>query len=239
MKLVELHIARRQAEFTKHPFFAKVGEKPAAREMRSFAPDLTFWVMAFQDILRLNARLTADVQMRRIVRHHLAEDAGHDRWFLDDLAALQVPQPDVASLFSKQHRPTRDAAYALMSEVFRVSDDRLRVILIKTLESAGHVFFERVSSKDPDGDDLAQLKYFSLSHLEVERSHEVFEREMAETISSIQLPSSLRSQAMELVDRCYVAFGSMFDALCPAQERAGDGLAAYVPARKAVVGRQS
>lgn len=218
MKLVELHIARRQAEFAKHPFFAQFGENPAASDMRTFAQDLTFWVMAFQDILRLNARLTGDAEMRRIVRHHWAEDAGHDRWFLDDLAVLKVPEPDVSWLFSKQHRPTRDAAYALVSEVFRVSDDRLRVVLIQTLESAGHIFFERISSKVTDSEELAHLKYFSLSHLEVERSHEVFERELSEKISSTQLPPALRAEAQDLVNRCYSAFTSMFGALCASAE---------------------
>jgi hypothetical protein len=238
MKLVELHIARRQAEFARHPFFAQLGENPAPSDMRAFAPDLTFWVMTFQDILRLNARLTGDADLRRIVRHHWAEDAGHDRWFLDDLAVLKVPEPDVTWLFSKRHRPTRDAAYALVSEVFRVSDDRLRVVLIQTLESAGHIFFERISSKVTDNEELAHLKYFSLSHLEVERSHEVFERQMAEKISSTQLPPALRAEALDLVDRCYSAFTSMFGALSASAEASLDRQATTSRKRPAFANNQ-
>ena len=84
--------------------------------------------------------------VRKIVRHHRAEDAGHERWFLDDLAAMQIPAPDVRWLFGERHSPTRDAAYALVSEVYRTTDDRLRLVLVKTLESAGHVFFGRVAA---------------------------------------------------------------------------------------------
>ena len=39
---------------------------------------------------------TRDREIRRIVRHHRAEDAGHDRWFLDDLASLKLSPPDVS-----------------------------------------------------------------------------------------------------------------------------------------------
>jgi hypothetical protein len=180
----------------------------------SFAPDLTFWVMAFQDILRLNATLTRDPQIRRIVRHHRAEDAGHERWFLDDLAAMQIPVPDVRWLFGERHASTRDAAYALVSEVYRATDDRLRLVLVKTLESAGHVFFGRIAAIVERAGLGKTLKYFSFSHLEVEKNHQVFEDEIARIVSGIKLPAPVRTKAKQLVDRCYAAFGTMFDALC-------------------------
>ena len=119
-----------------------------------------------------------------------------------------------------------------------MSDDRLRVILIKTLESAGHVFFERISSKVPEGDDLEHLKYFSLSHLEVERNHEVFERELSERISSTQLTVELRAEAQALVDRCYTAFNSMFGALCATDEAALDKRAPSPRRRTAFAGNR-
>src|SRR4029079_17595303 len=111
MKWVEAYVAKRQEEFRGHAFFAEERLSSDLRGGLSFAPDLTFWVMTFQDILRLNASLTRDPQIRRIVRHHRAEDAGHDRWFLDDLASMQVAAPDVRHLFGERHAPTRDAAY--------------------------------------------------------------------------------------------------------------------------------
>jgi hypothetical protein len=233
MKLVEVYIAKKQAEFADHAFFPQLERGLARPQMLSFAPDLTFWVMAFQDILRLNVQFTRDAEIRKIVRHHRAEDAGHDRWFLDDLALLKMPSPDVPWVFSKRHTPTRDAAYALVSEVFRTTDDRLRLVLIKTLESAGHIFFEHVAGVVERAGWSSTLKYFSFSHLQVEKKHEVFERQMMEKISAIQLPPRVRAQAEQLVDRCYAAFGAMFDALCTSEKEALEpiAVAAALPGR--------
>jgi hypothetical protein len=216
MKLVEAHVTKKQDEFTKHAFFTDEQLGGGTRGMLAYAPDLTFWVMAFQDILRLNARLTQDKEIRKIIRHHRAEDAGHDRWFLEDLAAMQMPAPDVRWLFGDRHSPTRDAAYALVSEVYRATDDRMRLVLVKTLESAGHVFFGRVAAAVERAGLTKSLKYFSFSHLEVEKNHQVFEEEIARYVSSIRLDAKARAEAKQLVDRCYVAFTTMFDAICEA-----------------------
>jgi len=219
MKLVEAHVAKRQADFCKHAFFTDDRLGTGLWGVLSFAPDLTFWVMAFQDILRLNATLTRDPTIRKIVRHHRAEDAGHERWFLDDLAAMEIPAPDLRWLFGERHTPTRDAAYALMSEVYRATDDRLRLVLVTTLESAGHVFFGRVAQVVENAGWSKLLKYFSFSHLEVEKNHQVFEEEIARTVAAMRLEPKLRAEAKQLVDRCYAAFSTMFDALCATNGR--------------------
>jgi hypothetical protein len=224
MKLVEAHVAKRQAEFSKHAFFSADRTGTGLWGLLSFAPDLTFWVMAFQDILRVNAALTRTPEMRKIVRHHRAEDAGHDRWFLDDLAAMQIPAPDVRWLFGERHSPTRDAAYALMAEVYQAKDDRLRLVLVKTLESAGHVFFGRVAEIVERAGLTSVLKYFSFSHLEVEKNHQVFEDEISRIVSGIRLEPKVRTEAKRLVDRCYVAFGTMFDAMCEAEASRATGM---------------
>jgi hypothetical protein len=239
MKPVEAHVTKRQADFCKHAFFSEDTLGAGGRGALSFAPDLTFWVMAFQDILRLNAALTRDPLIRRIVRHHRAEDAGHDRWFLEDLAVMQMPVPDVRWLFGERHSPTRDAAYALVSEVYRTTDDRLRLVLVKTLESAGHIFFGRVATMVERAGWSKLLKYFSFSHLEVEKSHQVFEDEMAGKVSAIRLEPKVRAEAKRLVDRCYLAFTTMFDAICAANARLLQGLPAgfNVPAPAPVSAR--
>jgi hypothetical protein len=230
MKFVEAHIAKRQAEFTTHEFFSEKRLGTGSGSVLSFAPDLTFWVMAFQDVLRLNAALTKEPTIRKIVRHHRAEDAGHDRWFLDDLAAMQMPAPDVRWLFGERHRATRDATYALVSECYRTTDDRMRLVLVQTLESAGHIFFGKVAEAVEKAGWTKLLKYFSFSHLEVEKSHEVFEAEIAKTISGIRFDSKARAEAKQLVDRCYAAFTTMFDSLCAASDRQVAGQAAAISA---------
>jgi hypothetical protein len=213
MKSLQVYIAQKQAEFARHTFFQQLQAPLPFAHALGFAPHLTFWVMAFQDVLRLNEKLTTDPELRRIAKHHRAEDSGHDRWFLDDLNVLGQPPTDVRWLFSKSHAPTRDAAHALMAEVFRAQDDRLRLVLLMTLESAGHIFFERIAQVVHRAGKTDELKYFSFSHLEVEKSHEVFESEMARKIDAIVLSPELRSEADAVVDRCYAAFASMFEAV--------------------------
>jgi hypothetical protein len=219
MKLLQLHIARKQAEFARHPFFEQLEAGMAFPQALSFAPGLTFWVMAFQDVLRLNERFTLDPELRKIARHHRAEDSGHHHWFLDDLENIGTNDNDndIRWLFGKQHADTRDAAYALMAEVYRATDDRLRLVLLMTLESAGHIFFERTAKLVERVGKSDALKYFSFSHLEVEKSHEVFEKEMAKKIDAIYLAPELREEAEALVDRSYAAFDSMFEALAAPQ----------------------
>ncbi len=211
MRAIQEYIATKQAEFARHGFFARLESSLPLQHALGFAPDLTFWVMVFQDILRLNERFTTDPELRRIVKHHRVEDAGHEQWFLDDLVVMGAGQQDVRGLFGKRHAPTRDAAHALMAEVFRASDDRLRLVLLMTLESAGHVFFERVAKVVDSAGQTSALKYFSFSHLEVEKNHEVFERQIAAKIDAMVLEPELRRQAEALVDRCYAAFRGMFE----------------------------
>ena len=226
MKLVEAHIGKRQAAFAKHEFFSDDRLAAGGGAGLSFAPELTFWVMAFQDVLRLNASLTKEPALRKIVRHHRAEDAGHDCWFLDDLAAMKLPAPDVRSLFGERHTATRDSTYMLVSECYRATDDRMRLVLVKTLESAGHIFFGKVAAAVEKAGWTKLLKYFSFSHLEVEKSHEVFEAEISKTVSAMRLEPKARAEAKALVDRRYLAFTTMFDALSAASDRTTTGMSA-------------
>jgi hypothetical protein len=115
-------------------------------------------------------------------------------------------------LFGNKHAHTRDAAYALMSEVFRATNDHVRVALLLTLESAGHVFFERVADYVHATGMTDQLRYFSHHHLEVEKDHAMFEDETRAVLEG-ELPADVQAEAMAMVDRCYQAFTQLFDGL--------------------------
>jgi hypothetical protein len=229
MKRIQREIARRQSEFANHEFFGRFEDERTFPEGMAFAPTLTFWVMAFQDILRMNEDQMTDPKMRKIARHHRAEDAGHQLWFLADLATLGNASIDVPDVFGEEHEATRRAAYALVSEVFRATDDRLRVVLLLTLESAGHIFFERVASyADTHGFD-DKLQYFSSSHLEVEQNHKVFEDKMNAEIEAMEFPPEIWAEAMKLTDRVYGAFNTMFNALVETDRRTNRIVSDVVP----------
>jgi hypothetical protein len=233
MKRIQREIARHQNEFKNHDFFARFEDERTFPEGMAFAPSLTFWVMAFQDILRMNEERMTEPMMRKVARHHRAEDSGHEQWFLADLATLGNASIEVPDVFSEDHEATRRAAYALVSEVFRATDDRMRVVLLLTLESAGHIFFERVASyADEHGVD-EKLQYFSSSHLAVEQNHKVFEDKMNAQIDAIELSPELWAEAMKLTARVYDAFNAMFDAFVVSDRRANRVVSDVVPAMPA------
>lgn len=213
MKFVQSYIKCKQVELSSHAFFHRLKADRHIGEVLPFASKLTFWVMVFQDVLQLNTRRITHPTLSRIARHHLAEDAGHDRWFLNDLLAIDGKHPDISQLFGKSHASTRHAAYALVAEVFKAQDDEERIVLLLTLESAGHVFFERIVDFFEAHDVRRSLKYFSRHHLDAEKSHEMFERQLEALLAAVVLSGEMRERCLALLDRCYAAFQVIFDEL--------------------------
>ncbi|KTD30880.1 hypothetical protein Lmor_2987 [Legionella moravica] len=220
MKTIQAYIDSKQNEFVNHPFFSVLEDLNSLEEISYFVPELTFWAMTFQDILRINEERVKDPYLKKVARHHRLEDAGHEKWFLSDKKYMSefcsdkfCDRDDVAWLYSKDSQLIRDAAYAIMSEIYKLDDERLNVALLLTLESSGHVFFEKVVKQVKKTGEDRNLKYFSSSHLEVELAHALFEEEMEKKIFEVQLPISTRREALKMIDRCYDAFNKMFDGL--------------------------
>jgi hypothetical protein len=211
MKTVQAYIADKQQLFARHPFFSRLARNAPLREINPVVSNLSFWVMAFQDVLRLNEARVEQPDIKKLARHHRAEDAGHDKWFLGDLQKIDGSAPDIRALFSSAHAATRDASYALVSEVFRATTDVERITLLLSLESTGHIFFENMANYLERMSVVQSLRYFSRHHIDVEKSHEVFEEEMHGFLDSIVLSEDMSSTAMNLVDRVYSAFHGMFN----------------------------
>lgn len=220
MKIIQTYIDSKQNEFMNHPFFSLLEELNSIEEISYFVPELTFWAMTFQDILRINEERVKDPYLKKVARHHRLEDAGHEKWFLSDKKYMSelcdnkaCERDDVAWLYSKDSQLVRDAAYAIMSEIYKLEDEILNVALLLTLESSGHVFFEKVVNQVKKTGQDKNLKYFSSSHLEVEMAHALFEEEMEKKIFARTLSISTRREALKMIDRCYDAFSKMFDGL--------------------------
>ncbi|RMX21030.1 hypothetical protein EAS68_04810 [Legionella jordanis] len=220
MKTIQSYIDSKQQEFMNHPFFNILNQLNSLEEISYFVPELTFWAMTFQDILRINEERVKDPYLKKVARHHRLEDAGHEKWFLHDKKYMgkfsdnsSCIKEDVAWLYSKESQLTRDAAYAIVSEIYKADDEILNIVLLLTLESSGHVFFEKVAKQVRKTGEDKNLQYFSSSHLEVEMAHAIFETEMERRLSEWPVPVNVRREALKLVDRCYDAFNKMFDGL--------------------------
>lgn len=211
MKTVRAYIAEKQSSFAQHPLFARFERNAPLAEVLPFISTLSFWAVAFQDVIRINESKVKDPQLRRLARQHRAEDAGHDKWFLSDLLKIEGCNPDVRSLFGAQHAATRDASYALMSEAFRAQEDVERIALVLALESTGHIFFEAIASYFERMGVTQSLQYFARKHVDVELAHEMFEQEINAYIDGLQLTEVQRASMCALVDRVYEAFFGMFD----------------------------
>lgn len=220
MKTIQAYIDSKQQEFMNHPFFDVLAQLNSLEEISYFVPELTFWAMTFQDILRLNEERVTDPYLKKVARHHRLEDAGHEKWFLHDKKYMgglssdkSCNKDDVAWLYSKESQLTRDAAYSIMSEIYKIDDEILNIVLLLTLESSGHVFFEKVAKQVKKTGEDKNLKYFSSSHLEVELAHAIFEEEMERNLFARTVPVNIRREALKMIDRCYEAFNKMFDGL--------------------------
>lgn len=226
MKIIQDYIDSKQQEFMEHPFFEILDQLNSLEELSYFVPELTFWAMTFQDILRINEERVTDPYLKKVARHHRLEDAGHEKWFLQDKKYMEAVSTDasrdtndVSWLYSKETQLTRDAAYAILAEVYKADDEILNIALLLTIESSGHVFFEKVAKQAKKTGEDKNLKYFSTSHLEVEMAHALFEEEMERTLFAKQISPNTRRNALKMVDRCYDAFNKMFDGLIIACNR--------------------
>ncbi len=214
MRTIQEYLQKKQDNLRKNHLFQHL--KWSKNDLHDFArvsEQISFWVMSFQDFLRINLSKISDQEYYKFVRQHLMEDIGHEKWFLYDLKAMDVEQPNLQLLYSNPHTSVRDATYALMSEVFRANYDFERIALILTLESTGHIFFEYVADFVEKNSHNVSLKYFSNYHLDVEKNHECFEKEMQAYLNNIKLNHHEESQLIEMIDRVYEAFSLMFDGL--------------------------
>jgi hypothetical protein len=213
MKLVRQYIKDRQSRFGDITFFEELSKYESADGALAFIRGLTFFVMAFQDILRLNEEKVQDRELRIIARHHRLEDKGHDIWFLHDLMEVDSSLPDVGEIFSAAHTVTRDTAYRLVGEVFKATDDRANIALLLVLESTGHVFFTRVVEFLERMGDKHDLYYFARGHLDIELGHELFEKRMDAIIDSIELNDAERAAVVQAIDNSFDAMTAMLENL--------------------------
>jgi hypothetical protein len=211
MKNVQNYINEKQAGYAMHPFFARLQKNAALREVLPCLPHLAFWAMGFQDAVRLNEEGVVDPVMKRIIRHHRAEEVGHDRWFINDIMKVEGTVPDLRAVFGPHHTAMRDVTYSLMAEVLKANNDYERLLVLFVFESTGQVFLQSIARYFGRMGVNQSLQYFADHHIDAEKGHEVFEEELAKFIAGIELSAEQSEAAKAMVDRAYGAFSRMLD----------------------------
>ena len=205
-------IEARQGQFSTLPFFKFLEQGSRIEDANTFVSGLAFFILAFQDMLRINEAQIADPVLLPIAQHHRQEDLGHDIWFLHDIQKLDA-DCSAAMLFGERSVQTRDTSYAIASEIYRASDDRIRLVIPLVLEAAGHVFFSRAYHFFNRAGYTEQLKYFSKEHFQAELDHEMFDHEISQRLQSVHLTDELKQEASDVVDRIFTALIAMVSTL--------------------------
>ena len=205
--------------------YIRLLEQPGTRsDVEIMGKGLAFFVMSFQDMLRLNASCMKDPTLAQIAKGQRHDDAGHDVWFANDLSQLQIV-PDMRWLFGTEHQQTRDTSYQIMAEILRAESDHARLAVGLALEATGGVYFSRVHKFITDLGLDAGLSFFSKHHWDVEQSHEVFGDETQRQLEAIALSPRERVRAIEAAERTFRAVTHMCEELSrkmlSARERQG------------------
>ena len=205
-------IEARQAQFSTLPFFKFLEQGSRIEDANMFVSGLAFFILAFQDILRINEVQITDPVLLPIAQQHRQGDLGHDIWFLHDIQTLDV-DCGAALLFSEKSVQTRDTSYAIAAEIYRASDDRIRLVIPLVLEAAGHIFFSRAYHFFNRAGYTDRLKYFSKEHFQAELDHEMFDQEINQRLQALHLTDELRQEASDVVERIFTALIAMVGAL--------------------------
>ena len=207
---VEALIAERRAEFSGHRFLVRLEGQGSLEQVQAIAPRLTFFVLSFQDVLRLTRALSTDPELKAFAEKHEAEDSGHDLWFLNDLRQLGVER-DLSWTFSEEHAATRDIGYALISLVVSATHDVTRLAVLLSLEAAGAEFFGRIIGfLERIGQD-AGLSYFARSHQHIEQNHDVFAQGSHDKMCALAVPPAAAEEVRRAVEHTFEVMSRLGD----------------------------
>jgi DMATS type aromatic prenyltransferase len=193
-----------------HPLLARLEGAGSVEQMQVLAPRFTFYVMCFQDMLRLGQTLTSDPALKELAVTHEAEDRGHELWFLSDLEALGAER-NLAWTFSPEHAVTRDISYRIMSEIMSATHDATRLAVLLALEAIGAEFFGRVIGYLDRLGRSQGLRYFARSHQIVEQSHGVFEADAQSRLSAVEIPTHVMPEVVRAVARTFESMARLGD----------------------------
>lgn len=212
MKTIQEYIKVKQVEFARCPFFNHIRKRLPLQQTMGFAPFGAFWVMAFQDMLRLNEMLTKDPKLKEFAHHHMDEDSGHEKWFLEDLRVIfDTEELTIDWLFGPSNAWIRDCTYKLMAELVKAESDQLRTVVLLALESTSQTFSSEITSYIYDMGYADKLKYFSKTHNDAENSHAMYEEEGEKQLHAIKFTPPEKEKAIALVDYIYAIFFIMAD----------------------------
>jgi hypothetical protein len=206
-------IEQHREAISTHPFLTYLrSESGTLQDVQCIAGRIAFFVMCFQDVLRLVHSTTADPVLKRLAKVHQSEDSGHDNWYLHDLERFGI-SVDLRDLFSAQTALTRDVAYTQISDVLRATDDASRLGVVLALEAAGAEFFQGIIDFIERQKRVAGLLYFARRHQRIEQSHDMFKGDAQDELTSISVSPGALAEILAVVERTFETMTRLADDL--------------------------
>lgn len=210
MKSVIEAIEAEAHTFAAHEFFELMRGEGTVAELRAVTAGLTFFVLAFQDLLRINESRIEDECLRELAHQQRIEDLGHERWLLADQKELGS-EPSLEQIFSTQSGVFRDVAFELISEVFRADHDATRLAIPLAMEASGRVSLPAIA-RYFSGCGHAS-RFFSQRHVEIEAGHDIHQTGQLESLQTLAVPGWAEVHAISSVRRIFLAKIRMMDQL--------------------------
>jgi len=208
---VEAVIAEHTEALREHPFLKRLEGAGDIGQLKRCVSRLGFFILAFQDMLRVAAERCTDPEVLPIVRGLQRDDRGHDLWYLEDAARLDSPL-GVDSMFSPEAKCARDTSYAILAEIATAKDDRARLAILLSLEASAREFFERVPHFAARV-GAPPLKFFGQVHLDAEAAHEAFHGDEHERLARIPVEDAAIPLVLHAVESTFGAMARLADDL--------------------------
>lgn len=205
-------IDQHQAGLAQHPFLAGLDQAGSFDDVRAIAPRVAFFVMCFQDVIRLVPQLTTDPTLLGWGRTHAREDKGHDHWFLHDLERFGV-SCDVKTLFADEQAAIRDLVYQQIASVLHAQSDWARLSVVLALEAAGAEFFSRIIAVLERAGRARGLLYFARSHQKVEQSHDLLQDSQESELAASSLSNEALREALATIEHTFATMTQLADDL--------------------------
>lgn len=203
-------IESRAAAVDQHPFLRWVRDDavPARQRLGAWLPEAAFFVFGFRDLNAEVLRYPADTAdpLAHAINRHLAEDATHWTWYLQDLVRLGLDREwtfidALRFLWGRDCVAQRRAVYRLCALAGRAEAPALRYCLIAALEAVAHRLFAelvRVAAQF-ERETGATLAYLGPKHFEREPGHLTHQGDTADAVfAALPLDAATRASAIDI-----------------------------------------
>ncbi len=221
MKEILALIEARKLDFSKKPFLEFLRNKRIApRDRLSFTLCLSPFVMGFSELNKSVFRdETTTDPLQKLINKHTTEDDRHWLWFLEDIQALEIDYyvqftDALKFIWSEETKVSHQVIHELYRYTFKAAPIQ-KFIVLQVVEATGNVFLSTVQQVSQELKSIKnkEFKYFGSCHVDEDSSHSINSSSFEHLFENIELSEAERKNAFELVDKIFLLFENLTEAL--------------------------